>query len=189
MGADEFEVHGHEVHEIEHKAHSGDSLAGKIAVLTAILSTLGAVFAYQGAATENRAMLLKNEALLKKTEAANQWAYYQSKSQKEALAELATLMVPPADAGAYRDKATRYAAEIVKIQECARSLDAAAADLNAESEHVLHPHHRIAQGMTLIQIAIALASIAALTHKRWLVWGATAAAGIGIISGAIGWLM
>ena len=43
---------------------------------------------------------------------------------------------------------------------------------NEASEKALHPHHNLAISMTLLQIAIALASITVLTQKRWLLWGA-----------------
>ena len=41
-----------------------------------------------------------------------------------------------------------------------------------------HPHHRLAQSMMLVQIAISLASITVLTRRRWLLWvGGVAAVG------------
>src|SRR4029077_19111960 len=94
MAEELFEVHGPEKHAVEHQAHSGDSLAGRVAVMTAILATVGAVFSYQGGSTQNDAMMYKNEALLKRTEASDQWAFYQAKSNKQHLAELALALVP-----------------------------------------------------------------------------------------------
>ena len=73
-------------HAVEHGALSGDNLASRVAMVTAILATVGAVVGYQGGATQNEAMLFKNEAVLKKTEASNQWAYYQAKSIKNEMA-------------------------------------------------------------------------------------------------------
>ena len=45
---------------------------------------------------------------------------------------------------------------------------------------MLHPHHKLAQAMTLIQIAISLASVTVLTRKKWLftLAGVSAAGGI-----------
>lgn len=183
-----FHVHGADQHELEHKAHAGESLSQRIAIMTAILSTLGAVFAYEGAATQNEAMLLKNEALLKKTTAADQWAQFQSKSQKQALAELGALVVPAAQADAYKAKAARYEEEKAEIAKQAKALDEESARLNDESAAVMRPHHHMAQAMTLLQVGIALASIAALTRRRWLVWGAGTSALIGIGLGVLGWL-
>jgi predicted RNA methylase len=47
---------------------------------------------------------------------------------------------------------------------------------------LMHPHHELAQAMTLAQIAISLASITALTRRRWLFGvAAIAAAGSGML--------
>jgi hypothetical protein len=110
--SEEFHVHGAHDHALEHAAESGhaDSFAGRIAVMTAILSTAGAIFGYQGGATQNAALLAKNEAAIHKTEAANRWAYYQAKGQKQAIAEL-TAQLPGTDQAAARREAQRYAAE------------------------------------------------------------------------------
>ena len=69
------------------------------AYMTAILATFGAVFSYvgssqQAAATDlkNDAILAKNQAIQLRTQAANQWSYYQSKSTKQNLAELAATL-------------------------------------------------------------------------------------------------
>lgn len=185
---DGFHVHGANEHALEHKAHAGESLSQRIAITTAILSTLGAVFAYEGAATQNEAMLLKNEALLKKTTASDEWAQYQSKSQKQAMAELGALVVPAAQADAYKAKAARYESEKAEISKTAKALDEESTQLNEKSARIMEPHHWMAMAMTLLQIGIALASIAALTHRRWLVGLSGAAAVAGIVLGAIGWL-
>lgn len=185
---DEFHLHGAHDHALEHKAHSGESLSQRIAIMTAILSTLGAVFAYEGAATQNEAMLLKNESLLKKTTAADQWAQFQSKSQKQALAELGALVVPAAQAESYKAKAARYETDKAEIAKEARALDEESARLNEESAKVMRPHHHMAQAMTLLQVGIALASIAALTRRRWLVWCSGIAALLGVAIGLVGWM-
>ncbi|MGH8457555.1 MAG: DUF4337 domain-containing protein, partial [Stenotrophobium sp.] len=142
---------------------------------------------YQGAATQNEAMLLKNEALLNKTEVADLWAQYQSKSQKQALAELSALVAPPAAAQGYKDKAARYEADKAEISKRAKAFDDQSEQFNEKSAHVMHPHHYLSQAMTLLQIGIALASIAALTRRRWLVLCAGVAAVAGVTLGAIGW--
>jgi uncharacterized membrane protein YccC len=52
----------------------------------------------------------------------------------------------------------------------------------------MHPHHKLAQAMTLIQIAISLASITVLTRKKWLfaVAGVAAAGGLAMWGMALG---
>ena len=183
-----FHVHGPHDHELEHKAHSGDGLAQAIAVMTAILSTIGAFFSYQGGHTQNEAMLFKNEAVLKKTEASDQWAYYQAKSNKQNLAELAAAIAPKEKREFYLSEIERYKKEKKEIQTKAEALDADSKKYNNLSEKSLHPHHRIAQATTSIQVAISLAAITVLTRQRWLFWCAGFAAASGIVLWALAWL-
>lgn len=179
MSGHGFHVHGPHDHAVEHGAHSGDSLAARVAVVTAILSTVGAVVGYQGGATQNEAMMHKNEAVLKKAEASDQWAYYQSKGNKQNLAELAMSLAPVDKQEFYRKEAERYKQEKAEIKTKAEKLDEESRKANEASEAAMHPHHRLAQALTLMQIAISLASITVLTRKVWLFWGSlgTAAAG------------
>ncbi len=182
-----FHAHAHHEHELEHHAHAGESLAQRIAVLTAILSTIGAVFAYAGSARQTEAMMMKNEAILKKAEADDQWAYYQAKSQKQALAELGSHLAAGDAAGAYTNDAHRYEQEKGEIQKAAKELDVEAQRFNQESAALMRPHERLAQAMTAIQIAIALASVAALTRRSWLVILSVASAVAGAGLGLLGW--
>ena len=66
MSAGGFHVHGPHDHELEHAGAHGDTHAGGIAVITAIIATVGAIFAYQGGATQANAGLYKNNAAIKK---------------------------------------------------------------------------------------------------------------------------
>ena len=188
MSEDGFHVHGAHEHEVEHAAQSGDGLAQKVAVMTAILSTVGAIVSYQGGATQNEAMLHKNEAVLKKTEAANLWSYYQAKSSKQNLSELAAGIAPPQKTEFYKKEIDRYKLEKEEIKKKAEALEALSTKANEASENAMHPHHRLAQGMTLIQIAISLASITVLTRKRWLFVGAGIAAVAGCAVAAMAYI-
>lgn len=53
------------------------------------------------------------------------------------------------------------------------------------SEASMHVHHRWAQAMTLIQIAIALAAITILTRDKRLQYLAYGAAGVAVAIGAL----
>jgi Domain of unknown function (DUF4337) len=173
-----FHVHGPHDHEVEHAAHSGDSFAGRIAVMTAILATIGALVSYQGGATQNSALLFKNEAAIKKTEASDQWAFYQAKSNKQNLAELGATLTTGKVADDYRAESERYKKEKEKIMADAKALEVSSKEADASSEQSMHLHHRWAQSMALIQVAIALAAITLLTRQKWMQWMAYGA-GIG----------
>jgi hypothetical protein len=193
MSGGGFHVHGPHDHELEHAAQGGHgsghkSHAGGIAVVTAIIATVGALFAYQGGATQANAGLYKNDAAIKKTEASNQWNYYQSKSSKQNLSELAVELAPESRKAFYIEEIKRYKIEKEEIKKQAEKLELEAKDWDTKSEEQIHQHHRWAQATTALQIAIALAAIALLTKFRWLEYGMYGVAGLGVIVGALAML-
>jgi Domain of unknown function (DUF4337) len=186
MSGSTFHVHGPHDHELEHAAQHGDidKFSGRIAVATAIIATIGALFAYMGGATQANAALFKNNALIRKTEAANQWAYYQSKSSKENLAELGATLTEGDKKAGFDKEAQRYRQEKGEIKTKAEAFDKESADWDKQSDAQLHQHHRWAQATTALQIAIALAAIALLTRRRWLMGCNYVVAGVGLALGA-----
>ena len=182
MSGDGFHVHGAHEHEVEHHAQQGPGLAQYVAIFTALLAAIGAIVSYQGGAAQNQAMLFKNEAVLKKTKASDQWNFYQAKSSKGHLMELAADIGSADKRGFYLDQVKKYDKEKAVIKHKAEALEEESNQANEHSDHLLHPHHRLAQAMTLIQIAISLASITVLTRKRWLfsLAGIAAAGGVGL---------
>ncbi|HEY3326575.1 MAG TPA: DUF4337 domain-containing protein [Novimethylophilus sp.] len=188
MSGSEFHVHGAHEHAVEHEAEHGPGLAQYVAIFTAVLSTVGAIVSYQGGATQNQAMLYKNEAVLKKAQASDQWAFYQAKSSKQHLMEVSVDLAPKDRVEYYRKQIAKYDAEKKEIKQKAEQLDEESRKADELSEQAMHPHHKLAQGMTLIQIAISLASITALTRRRWLFGLALAAAGGGLVMAGMGWL-
>ena len=182
-----FHVHGPHDHELEHASQHGakDSFTGRIAVMTAILATIGALFSYQGGATQANAGLFKNNAAIKKTEASNQWNFYQSKSSKQNMAELASVLVAEDRKPQYQQEVERYKKEKAEIKLAAEKLEADATSWDKQSDEQLHLHHRWAQATTALQISIALAAIALLTRRNWLGWGVAGVAGLGIALGGM----
>lgn len=189
MSGHGFHVHGAHEHEVEHEAHKGPGLAQYIAIFTAIMATLGAVIGYKVATTLNEAMLYKNEAVLKKTEASNQWNFYQAKSSKQHLMTIAADLAKADIAKKYIDQAARYDEEKKAIKLKAEEYEAAAEKANEHSAELMHPLHLSEQAMTLIQIAISLASITVLTRKRWLFIIAGISAGGAVILTAISFMV
>jgi hypothetical protein len=186
MSSDHFHVHGPHDHAVEHAGQHGggnDSFASRIAVMTAILATCGALFSFAGGASQNEALLFKNEAAIKKTEASNQWSYYQAKSNKQNLAELSLLLVQGEQRDRYLGEIERYKKEKAEIKEKADALEQASTEADHHSEEVMHQHHRWAQAMTALQVAISLAAITLLARRRWLMWSSAGVATAGIAIG------
>jgi len=182
-----FHVHGPHDHELEHAAHGGDSFSSRIAVMTAIMATVGALFGYMGGLTQADAAMSKNNAAIKKTEASNQWNYYQAKSNKQNLSELA-MALPGVDVAKYKSEVQRYKEEKAVIKGDAEKLEAASTDWDKRSDSSMHEHHRWAQATTALQVAIALAAIALLTRKKWMEHASFGVSGLGVILGILAWL-
>ena len=153
MSGHGFHVHGPHDHELEHAAqHNPDGFAGQLAVMTAILATVGAMFSYMGGATQANAGLYKNNAAIKKTEASNQWNFYQSKSSKQNLSELAVELAPEAKKNFYTDEVKRYKAEKAEIMVAAKKLEVESTHWDDQSAEQMHQHHRWAQAEVASQI-------------------------------------
>ena len=181
-------VHGAHDHAVEHEAHKG-GLGQQVAIFSAILATVGAIVSFFGGDTQNKAMLYKNEAVLERAHATDQWNFYQAKSLKQNIAEIAAATATdPKVAEKYRAEAERYKKEKADVEKDARKHEEAFKAWNEKSDHALHPHHYLAMSMTLLQIAIALASITVLTQKRWLLAGAAFAALGGAVLTVIAYL-
>ncbi|RMC96856.1 DUF4337 domain-containing protein [Aquitalea palustris] len=168
MAEEEYEIAGLHEKLLEEEAEKGQ-LAQKIALLTAILATIGAVFSYQSGAKQNEALFLKNQSILKQSEASDAWGYYQAKSTKAHLDQLALVLVTdPAQKAQFQADLQKQEKQKLEQQKKAEALQEESRRLSEESERVLRPHERMALAMTLIQIAVAMASITVLTQRRWL---------------------
>ena len=179
MSEDGFHVHGPHDHELEHAAHGNDTFGSRIAVMTAIMATIGAIFGFQAGSTQNDAAIFKNNSAIIKTDAADKWNFYQAKSNKQNLAELA-LSLPGTDKSRYQADIARYNTEKAEIKKQAEELDKSSLEWEDKSAEVLHQHHRWAQAMTALQIAISLAAITLLTRKKWMQYSSYGIAGVGI---------
>ena len=164
--SEEFEVHGQHDHAVEHAAHA-DGLGRWVAMFTALLATMGAIISYQNGASESQGLEFKNEAILKKAEASDQWAYYQAKGIKEVIVSN-TAGASDTERTRLAAEARRYADEKSEIQKRAQEFDHEAQAADAASARAFEPHHRLAQALALVQVAIALAAMTVLTRQRWL---------------------
>ncbi len=181
-----FHVHGPHDHELEHATQGhGSSTTNKIAMFTAIIATVGAIFGYMGGATQANAGLYKNNAAIKKTEASNQWNFYQAKSSKQNLSELALELAPAGKKEFYDAEIKRYKTEKAEIKVAAEKLEAESKAWDHQSDEQMHQHHRWAQATTLLQVTIALAAIALLTRKRWLEYAMFGAGALGLSVGVL----
>jgi uncharacterized protein DUF4337 len=143
--------------ETHHRAeHGGERWISWVALSTAILAVLAAI---AGLLSGQHA----NEAMMSQIEAADRWAYYQAKGIKASVLD-AKMSLSGAPNEQDRSKAERYQEEQNEIQQDAQEKE-------TEAKSHFHQHEILAHGVTMFQIAIAVAAISALTKKRrfWIV--------------------
>ena len=158
----------------------GSTLLRAIALSTAIFAALASVASLEAGGTVNEALSLKTESARLQAEASDQWAYYQAKGLKATIAEtakntwIALDKTPPAEFAANQE---RYAEDQKKSKEKAEELEKQRDEKSTEADHLMHHHHFFAQSVALLQVAIALGAVAALTRKR-PVWIGSALLGL-----------
>jgi len=133
-------------------------------------------------------LLNKTGARIRRTEASDQWNFYQAKSSKQNLAELGAALASGDASARFKADAQRYDKEKQEIMAQAQKLEKRAEELEAKSEASMHVHHRWAQGMTLVQIAIALAAITLLTRSRPLQFVSYSAGAGAVVIGILAYL-
>ena len=177
------EVETETLHEAIHEEleREGGTLLKTIALTTALLAALAALASLQAGGTVNEALALKTAATRLQAEASDQWAYYQAKGIKAAVQEgvRASWEAAGKEAPAgLAEKVARYEKEQEAIKDKATELEKERDAKEAESEHLMHRHHKYALAVALFQVSIALGAVAALTRFK-LVWVASLALGVG----------
>jgi MoxR-like ATPase len=149
---------------------------------TAIIAVFAAIAALESGTYSNEALIQKGEALLAQTKASDEWAYYQAKSVKATIyaAEAASWnRTNPEVAEKDRAEAARYGEEEQEISKAATELEKEVKKNTELSDKSMEHHHRFAYSVTMFQISIALAAVAALSRQK-LVWFA------GLFIGVVG---
>ena len=141
---------------------------------TAIIAVFAAIAALESGSYANEALLQKNEAVLAQSKASDQWAYYQAKSVKSTIyttQAAASKSSNPDLAAKAQQEAERYATEEAEISKAVKEFENEAYEETELSAHSLEHHHRFAYAVTMFQVSIALAAVAALSRQKaiWLV--------------------
>jgi hypothetical protein len=163
-------------HMQEHAHHSGSGFVSAVALSTALIAALAAV-------TASLAGHHANEATLKQIESADLWSQYQAKSIKASVLET-RIAVLEAVGKEPPEKDRKKLEEYRTVDQ--KEIEEKARETQAESKEHLHRHQVLSRGVTLYQIAIAVAAISALTRRKafWFVaLGAGAVATVFLVQG------
>jgi hypothetical protein len=151
---------------------------------TALIAVFAAIAALESGTFSNAALMQKNEALLAQSQASDQWAYYQAKSVKAALyASQAAALTQTNPEVAAKDKAeaARYGTEEQEISKTANELEKQVKEHSEASDKNMEHHHRFAYAVTMFQVSIALAAVAALSRQKVLWFGGLFIGTLGLV--------
>jgi hypothetical protein len=173
-----MDSHEHREH-AEHAAH--DPFLQRVSVTIALLAVISATISSLENNQASEAIAARNEAVLHQDKASDSWAFFQAKTIKEAMFAIA------ADNGGarakdYRSEATRHKGAIDGAKAQAESEEAKSAASEKRGDELEARAHRLSMSETFSHVAIAVATIAIVTQRRWP-W--LAAIGIGGVAIAI----
>jgi hypothetical protein len=180
--------HFEHVEHAEHAAHSGDSflavVAVSIAVLAVFAASVGSLETIETAATINA----KNDAVLLQNKATDTWNFFQAKSMKKNMYQIAaaTGVGPVED---FKNQAARYGSEEKELQDQGDSLEHQTEAKLIDSEHHEHRHHVLTAAVTMLHVSIAIATLAIIMRgARWPWYAALVLGAVGIVCSAVAYL-
>lgn len=179
------EAHGR-LQEEHERAGAAVPWIRQLAVATAIFAVLAAISGLVANRLAEEALLQKTEASISQNQASDWWAFFQAKSIKQDVlsSEITTLKQAGVGAAVIAPVERKLADEGVKKADGQAKAEAAEKerDRHDEESKVNGSRHTIFSGaVTLFQVSIALAAIAALTRLFW-------AFGISLLVGGAGLL-
>lgn len=164
--------------EDHHHGHPDSAAALTSHTVPAITAAVLAVLAALGSLLSGHAA---NEAILGMTRATDQWSYYQAKSTKGHLYEVASEMISalghasgsstgssPAPKPAESSIVERFHAEVKRYDREKGEIQHEAEALEEEGRHDLRKHVRFALAVALFQVGIVLASVSLLVRIKAL---------------------
>jgi hypothetical protein len=162
---EELEAHEHAEH-AEHAAHANDPLINQVTFTIAVLAVVAAIGASLETTEGDKAIVTKNEAVLEQNRATDAWNLYEAKSLKKNLYDLAADQAGP-KAAAYAKTAGKNAADQASVQAQAKGFEQARDRRDSEAQvHELR-HGWLTIASTLLHMAIAIATLSIILHRRW----------------------
>ena len=163
-----LEAHEHAEH-AEQAAHEHDPFISRVSITIAVLAVLAAAVGSLETIEAGGAITSSSEAVLSQDKATDAWDEYQADSLKKHIYGIA------ADAGG--PKAEKYAAtskeegdKQVEFKKTATEDETERDKLMGESRAHEHHHHWLTAGATLLEIGIAICTVAIITRRKafWL---------------------
>lgn len=176
-----LDAHEHAEH-AAHAAHESDPFISRVSITIAILAVLAAAAASLETFESASAIIAANQAVLAQEQATDQWNFYEAKSLKKNMYDIA------AEAGGaktsdYAKKAKVEGEGQDQAQGEAKAFEQQSDRALERSESHEQRHHRLTIAATLVEIGIAISTIAIITRKRWPWIGSVVLGVIGLAAG------
>ena len=165
-----LEAHEHREH-AEHAAHEHDPFINRVSFTIAALAVVTAVVGSLEITESSGAIVASSRAVLAQDQATDAWSAYQSASIKKHLYDIAAIS---ADMSWVNDRiqSSKFAKDQSGYQTTAKGQEKARDAALEESEAHEKRHHRLTLAATLLQIGIAISTIAIITRRKPFWWGA-----------------
>jgi hypothetical protein len=183
---EEVENHEHAEH-AAHAAETGDSLISQVTFTIAVLAVVAAISASLETTESDAAISAKNDAVLAQDEATDQWGFANSKSLRKNIYQIAGDAAGP-KADAYAKSVAKESAGEAQAKAQAQALEAKRETLLTKGETHEERHGRLTVASTLLHMAIAIATLAIILHRRWPWYAALALSAAGAAVGAWAYL-
>jgi hypothetical protein len=182
-----LEAHEHAEH-AEHAAHAHDPFIARVTITIAVLAVLAAAAGGLETLEGSGAITESSEAVLAQDKATDSWNEYQADSLKRHMYEIASITGSA--------KAADYAREISKDREGQDKARDKAQDAEKERDRLMRGsaaheqrHHWLTGSAILIEIGIALSTVAIITRKTAFWLCAIGLGGVGTALFAIAYLL
>ncbi len=173
------DAHEHLEH-AEHAAHAAAELGLAIPLSITVMAVIAAVCGSLETTAASTAVLTRSDAAVRQGEASDLWSFFQARSIKKNMYEVAAGAAPPDRAADLMAKAAAYAKEEEDLQVKARAKEDEVRKEEALSTDAMERHHHLAIASNIVHLAIAVASVAILVKRRWLWFGSLAIAAVGV---------
>ena len=168
-----LEAHDHAEH-AEHAAHAGDPFISKVSITVAILAVLAATAGSLETVEGGRAITESSEAVLAQNEATDAWNEYQADSLKRHMYDIAA----ENGLGHYHNDSVAERIAQDKAHTKAQLSEKERDRKVQEGARHESRHHWLTGAATLIEIGIALSTVAIITRRRSFWFGAL---GLGLV--------
>jgi hypothetical protein len=181
-----LDAHEHTEH-AEHAAHTRDPFIARVSITVAILAVMAATAGSLETVEASRAIALSSEAVLAQDKATDSWNEYQADSLKRHMYEIASASGGPKTEDYLRDiKNERVSQEKArdKAQDAEHERDTNLRNSTLHEDR----HHWLTGAATLVEIGIALSTVAIITTRRPFWFAAMGLGATGTVLFAIAYL-